>query len=66
MKTITLQDYKQRMLRVLVRIQQQLDERLSLEDLARIACFSPYHFHRAGRTGSEPGERSRSRANGVR
>lgn len=46
MRTITLQDYKQRMLRVLVRIQQQLDDRLSLEDLAQVAHFSPYHFHR--------------------
>ena len=46
MKTITLQDYKQRMLRVLVHIQQQLDEPLCLEVLARMANFSPYHFHR--------------------
>jgi AraC family transcriptional regulator len=34
------------MLRVLVRIQQQLDAPLSLEQLAALACFSPYHFHR--------------------
>jgi len=46
MKTITLQDYKQRMLRVLVHIQQQLDGPLSLEALAQLAHFSPYHFHR--------------------
>jgi AraC family transcriptional regulator len=46
MKTITLQDYKQRVLRVLVHIQQQLDEPLSLETLAQMAHFSPYHFHR--------------------
>ncbi len=46
MKADTLQVYKERMLRVLVFIQQQLDETLSLEDLARRACFSPYHFHR--------------------
>jgi len=46
MKATTLQDYKQRLLRVLVRIQRQLDAPLSLEELAALACFSPYHFHR--------------------
>lgn len=46
MRTTTLQDYKERMLRVLVHIQQHLDEPLALDDLAGIACFSPYHFHR--------------------
>jgi AraC family transcriptional regulator len=46
MKAITLQDYKQRLLRVLVHIQQQLDRPLSLEELARLAHFSPFHFHR--------------------
>ena len=45
-KRITLQDYKQRMLRVLVHIQQRLDEPLGLEELARLAHFSPFHFHR--------------------
>jgi len=43
---LTLQDYKQRMLRVLVYIQDHLDEPIELTDLATIACFSPYHFHR--------------------
>jgi AraC family transcriptional regulator len=42
----TLRDYKQRLLRVLVHIQQHLNGTLSLEELAAIACFSPYHFHR--------------------
>jgi AraC family transcriptional regulator len=46
MKAITFQDYEQRMLRVLVHIQQHLDETLLLEDLAGLACFSPFHFHR--------------------
>jgi AraC family transcriptional regulator len=46
MKTVTLGDYKRRMLRVLVHIQQHLDEPLPLEALAGVACFSPYHFHR--------------------
>lgn len=42
----TLRDYKARLLRVLVHIQQHLDDGLSLEHLAGVACFSPYHFHR--------------------
>jgi AraC family transcriptional regulator len=46
MRTVTLQDYKRRMLRVLVHIQQHLDDRLGLEELAGLACFSPCHFHR--------------------
>jgi AraC family transcriptional regulator len=46
MRTLTLSDYKRRMLRVLVHIQQHLDERLGVEELAGVACFSPYHFHR--------------------
>lgn len=46
MKAVTLQDYKRRILRVLVHIQEHLDDPLSLEELAARACFSPYHFHR--------------------
>ncbi|HYM05006.1 MAG TPA: AraC family transcriptional regulator [Terriglobales bacterium] len=46
MRTVTLHDYKRRMLRVLVHIQQHLDEPLRLEELAGVSCFSPYHFHR--------------------
>jgi AraC family transcriptional regulator len=46
MRTNTLEDYKRRMLRVLLHIQQHLDDSLALEDLARVACFSPFHFHR--------------------
>lgn len=46
MKPVTLADYKERILRVLVHIQTHLDEALSLEDLASLAHFSPYHFHR--------------------
>ena len=46
MKESTFQDYNERMLRVLVHIQQRLDEELSLEEMAGVACFSPYHFHR--------------------
>jgi AraC family transcriptional regulator len=46
MRTVTLQDYKRRLLRVLVHIQQHLDDALGLSELAGLACFSPYHFHR--------------------
>ena len=46
MNPSTLNDYKQRLLRVLDHIQAHLDEPLVLEELARIACLSPYHFHR--------------------
>ncbi len=46
MRPETYKTYQQRMLRVLVHIQQHLDETLCLDDLARVAHFSPYHFHR--------------------
>lgn len=44
-KPDTLLSYKERLLRVLVTIQERLDERLPLEELAALACFSPHHFH---------------------
>ena len=46
MQPTTEQSYNERILRVLVHIQQHLDEALDLKMLARVACFSPYHFHR--------------------
>ncbi len=46
MKEETSEDYRARMLRVLVHIQQNLDAPLPLEELASIALFSPFHFHR--------------------
>ena len=46
MKQSTLEDYKERMLKVLLHIQQHLDEETPLDELARVAAFSPYHFHR--------------------
>lgn len=49
MKGTTAQAYEERMLRVLVHIQNHLDEELALDDLARVAYFSPYHFHRVFR-----------------
>ena len=49
MTSTTEQDYRKRILRVLVYIQNHLDEALPLEELARVAYFSPYHFHRVFR-----------------
>ncbi len=46
MKQDTRQDYQERMLRVLIHIQKNLDQSPTLEELAAIACFSPFHFHR--------------------
>ena len=43
METLT---YQQRIGLVLRHIEQNLDARPDLDELARIACFSPYHFHR--------------------
>jgi AraC family transcriptional regulator len=42
----TWNDYKERILRVLTHIQEHLDAALDLEELARVACFSSFHFHR--------------------
>jgi len=46
MKDDTKASYQERILRVLLYIQNNLYEPLSLEELADVACFSPYHFHR--------------------
>ncbi len=49
MKASTEQDYRERIVRTLVYIQQRLDEELTLQDLAGVAAFSEYHFHRVFR-----------------
>ena len=46
MRPKTEQAYKERLLQVLVYVQRHLDEAIVLDDLARVAHFSPYHFHR--------------------
>jgi AraC family transcriptional regulator len=38
--------YAERVQRVVDYLLEHLDEALDLEALARVACFSPYHFHR--------------------
>lgn len=57
-KTTTRIDYGRRVARVMAYIADHLDDDLSLETLAEIACFSPCHFHRiyrgiAGETASD-------------
>lgn len=42
----TRTDHHERMVRVWLHIQQHLDEPLTVAVLARVACFSPFHFHR--------------------
>ncbi len=46
MRQHTERTYKERILRVLVYIQNHLNEAVSLERLAALAHFSPHHFHR--------------------
>ena len=49
MKPATEQDYHQRIVRTLVYIQRHLDEELELDELASVAAFSRFHFHRVFR-----------------
>ncbi|HJZ99720.1 MAG TPA: AraC family transcriptional regulator [Candidatus Solibacter sp.] len=46
MRAATAESYRERVLRVQVHIQARLDAPLELDELARVACFSPFHFHR--------------------
>lgn len=39
-------DYHERLARVTAHIHDHLDQALALEELAEIACLSPYHWHR--------------------
>jgi len=45
-KEKTKQEYARRMDLVLEHIQNHLDDPLTLEEMADVACFSPFHFHR--------------------
>jgi AraC family transcriptional regulator len=49
-KESTRLDYGRRVQRVATFIAEHLDEDLTLERVAEIACFSPYHFHRIYRS----------------
>ncbi len=46
MKPSTEQDYHQRIVRTLVYIQEHLDDALELDQVASVAAFSSFHFHR--------------------
>ena len=61
MKRSTEQDYYERIVRTLVYIQRHLDEELELENLASVAAFSRFHFHRVfhGLTGESVKEHVR-------
>lgn len=39
-------EYVKRILKVLIYIEDNIDEELTMEGLARVACYSPFHFHR--------------------
>ena len=49
MKLGTATGYHERILRALVHIQSHLDDALTLDELASVACFSRFHFHRVFR-----------------
>lgn len=40
------EEYIKRILKVLIYIEQRINESLTMEELAKIACYSPFHFHR--------------------
>lgn len=42
----TLESYQQRIEKVVLYIQSNLERDLDVNQLAEVACFSPYHFHR--------------------
>ncbi len=46
MRPVTIEDYRERMLRVLLHIQENLNREMPLDELAAVANFSPFHFHR--------------------
>jgi AraC family transcriptional regulator len=44
-KEETVRDYRERINRVIFHVESHLGEPMGLQDLARIACFSTFHFH---------------------
>jgi AraC family transcriptional regulator len=50
MKPVTTTDYRSRLNRVLAHLAESLDAELAVADLAGVAAFSPYHFHRIFRS----------------
>lgn len=58
LKTQTLTDHARRIARAMAHLAERPDRTPSLEELASVAAFSPYHFHRAYRAlaGETPAE----------
>jgi AraC family transcriptional regulator len=56
-RSSTRADYAERILRAQNYLNERLDEELRLEDVAAVACLSPFHFHRIfrGMTGETVG-----------
>lgn len=44
------EEYVKRILKVMIYIEENIDEDLTLERLSKIACYSPFHFHRIFQT----------------
>jgi AraC-like DNA-binding protein len=40
------EEYVKRILKVLIYIEKHIDEDLTMDQLAKVACYSPFHFHR--------------------
>ena len=40
------EDYVKRILKVLIYIEDHIEEEISIEELAKVSCHSPFHFHR--------------------
>jgi AraC family transcriptional regulator len=41
-----MEDYGKRILKVLIYIEDHIHEKMKVEELARVACYSPFHFQR--------------------
>ncbi|MDF7809407.1 AraC family transcriptional regulator, partial [Pontiellaceae bacterium B12219] len=46
MNELTMKNYAKRFERVLIYIEQHLDDALNVDVLSDVACFSKFHFHR--------------------
>jgi AraC family transcriptional regulator len=40
------EDYVKRILKVLIYIEDHIEEEIAIEELAKVSCHSPFHFHR--------------------
>lgn len=42
----TAEEYIKRILKVLVYIEEHIDDEMTMSELAKLSCYSPFHFHR--------------------